>query len=250
MAEILKLLGPLFHKYKTTFGLTVSACSNISESIASLLSKGSQQDLTQIFKELEAFKSMLDIVLKSTQETNLFTDSFLSLFKASSNEHFKPVRVRELVDSVVAPFDQLGRISVKTEVADDLKIHCNTNLVSEAQNCLITNSIEALDGKEVKLIIEARESGNEVILSVKDNGPGLCKLTTAEAITLLHSTKKSDGGSGIGAWLVNVICLMHGGKLTYKNCQDGLEAIMVLKKEPFDIKSDLVATIFNETINA
>lgn len=112
----------------------------------------------------------------------------------------------------------------------DLNINCDPSFfiqinLGEWQQVLINllnNSIEALISSQQNkknVHISAFRSGENLLISFEDNGPGIPE-TLIHKIFNLHYTNKIDG-SGIGLWLSKNIVDRHNGKISAKNIASG-----------------------------
>ncbi|MEE4240044.1 MAG: ATP-binding protein [Desulfopila sp.] len=95
------------------------------------------------------------------------------------------------------------------------KIHLDPDRIKEALVNLITNSCEAMEKGGVIEIDERiendPEAGDMVVISVRDNGPGVPE-SIRYRITAPFFTTKEDG-TGLGLSIVKRIVQEHGGKL-------------------------------------
>ena len=92
------------------------------------------------------------------------------------------------------------------------------NLVSNA--CYATHerrtSAESQDGGgyEPILNVSTRKDGDNVVISVRDNGTGIPRDVIDKIFNPFFTTKPTDKGTGLGLALSNDIILRHGGKIS------------------------------------
>lgn len=119
-----------------------------------------------------------------------------------------------------------------------LFLNCDERLISQALLNVVKNSIEALledvamEGKERKITISAKETENEIILQVEDNGPGF-PLDTKENLIDPYVTTRSKG-TGLGLAIVHRIMEDHNGRLDLGNRKDGRGALVSLEFSKFE----------------
>jgi signal transduction histidine kinase len=79
---------------------------------------------------------------------------------------------------------------------------------------LIINARQAVDdGGHITVI--TRKDGDEALLEVVDDGPGMTEEVQARCLEVYYSTKR--GGSGLGLPLVKRVVEAHGGKFTLES---------------------------------
>jgi nitrogen fixation/metabolism regulation signal transduction histidine kinase len=92
--------------------------------------------------------------------------------------------------------------------------------IRQLLNNLLTNSLEALDGRENPVImIETRRVGDQIVLTVIDNGPGFQGNLIAQAFDPYVTTKPK--GTGLGLAIVRRIVEEHGGQVEVDNAPQG-----------------------------
>lgn len=85
---------------------------------------------------------------------------------------------------------------------------------------LLVNAADAVQGNEPgQRLVEicTRLSGNNVILTVKDNGHGLDEETLAHAFDSFYTTKPEGKGTGLGLSLCRSIVAEHNGLITVES---------------------------------
>ena len=89
-------------------------------------------------------------------------------------------------------------------------------LIKQVLLNLIINARQALEeGGHITVI--TRKAGDEAILEVVDDGPGMDEETQAKCLEVYYSTKR--GGSGLGLPLVKRVVDAHGGKFTLESSE-------------------------------
>ncbi len=91
-------------------------------------------------------------------------------------------------------------------------VRIDASMIEQVVINLIKNAMEALHGAEQPTIeIVLRKTPDEVLLSIKDNGPGIDKETLSNIFVPFYTTKKE--GSGIGLPLSRQFMRAHGGRI-------------------------------------
>ena len=138
----------------------------------------------------------------------------------------KPVEVNEVVNEVIAatkavfPNQEITTLFSSTEVfilGDSEKIY------QAVSNLVVNACTYSPDGSKIK--ITTQELENEILISVKDNGPGLSMDDSARVFERFHRAdtsrvrhrKHGQQGSGLGLSIVDAIMHAHGGNVSVKS---------------------------------
>ena len=81
---------------------------------------------------------------------------------------------------------------------------------------LITNALQAMEYRG-ELILETRKVGNEVHVSVIDNGPGVPEEIKPFIFEPFFTTKKQEEGVGIGLQICRTILQEQGGRISFES---------------------------------
>jgi signal transduction histidine kinase len=93
------------------------------------------------------------------------------------------------------------------------------NLLTNAQEALADDT-EARRGGPPRVTVATRQDGDDVVLSVADNGPGIPP-DKLESIFKPLFTDKPKGGTGIGLSVSRTLARQHGGDITAENLPEG-----------------------------
>jgi signal transduction histidine kinase len=92
--------------------------------------------------------------------------------------------------------------------------------IRQLLNNLLTNSLEALDGQPNPVImIETKRVGDQLALTVVDNGPGFQGGLLEQAFDPYVTSKPK--GTGLGLAIVRRIVEEHGGQVEVDNAPQG-----------------------------
>ena len=133
------------------------------------------------------------------------------------------------IDTVVADAVEMAPdppaavdISVDIETAATVLAHPKLPV---AITQLIENALEHAVDDDGELRVTATEAGDDVVIEVSDDGPGIpgTELTVIDG----HDESELEHGSGVGLWLVDRIVDYSDGQLTFDN-SDGTTARITL----------------------
>jgi signal transduction histidine kinase len=108
------------------------------------------------------------------------------------------------------------RVQVTAELADGLPLICGDRVqLQQVMLNLILNAIEALsgvrEGERDVLIRTEQDVAGDVLVTVRDTGPGLDRQSMERIFEVFYTTK--PGGLGMGLSICRSIVEAHGGRL-------------------------------------
>jgi len=123
------------------------------------------------------------------------------------------------VQSLMA--SELQRVLVTVGVSPaSLEVSADRTLLDQVLVNLVRNSLDALEGvKDPRLELHGRLNFGRVVISVKDNGPGIDAETIEQIFVPFFTTKRE--GSGIGLSLCRQIVTAHGGEIAVESDASG-----------------------------
>jgi two-component system sensor kinase FixL len=146
--------------------------------------------------------------------------------RGTVQEEWTPIG--ELIDdSVALALASRGRndVDLRVETSDPDQLVCADRVqIQQVLVNLLRNAAEALDQvpaerREIFVRSESNGDPERLIVSVRDNGPGLPKQMLDSLFTPFVSGK--EGGMGVGLSICKRIVEAHGGTLTAENNQQG-----------------------------
>jgi PAS domain S-box-containing protein len=125
------------------------------------------------------------------------------------------VPIREVIE-LTRSEATMNRVSVKAELAEGLPLICGDRVqLQQVMLNLIINAVEAMsgvdDGPRELLISTGKAESGEVLVVVRDSGPGLSPATRERIFDTFYTTKAA--GLGIGLSICRSIIEAHGGRL-------------------------------------
>ncbi len=113
-------------------------------------------------------------------------------------------------------------LNVKFEVDKKTTLHGDINSLVQVINNMVSNSIQAYDGKpEQNIDLIIHKENNNIVISVKDYGPGLPEKVKEKLFSEMITTKGKNG-TGLGLYMsYSTIKANFGGDITFES-EDGL----------------------------
>ncbi len=168
----------------------------------------------------ERREEFLEIIEKECLRLNRLLSNFLE-FARPAPLQYQVTEVGPMLESVVSlARSGLGRqpIELRTVVAPDLPpITCDPGQIKQVLLNLTINSVQAMPDGGV-IVLSTRVDGPQVIIEVKDQGPGVSAANLDKVFDPFFTTK--DNGTGLGLSVAHQIVSQHGGILSAKNNSD------------------------------
>lgn len=114
------------------------------------------------------------------------------------------------------------QISVTIDAAADLRAAMNGPLLEQAIVNLLDNAVK-YSPPDTQVRVSARQANGEVILAVRDQGPGIASKHLPRLFERFYRTDKarsrSMGGTGLGLSIVKHVAQAHGGRVSVDSSQ-------------------------------
>jgi len=151
-----------------------------------------------------------------------------------SSESTSPVDLAATVSDVVELYEPVAEeagVALETTVPEAVSIDGNRELIGQALSNIVDNAIKystgAAEAPKVRVALE--RAGNEVKLTVSDNGHGIPddadRARATERFVRLEKSR-SQPGSGLGLSLAKAIMTFHNGRLDLLPANPGLSVVM------------------------
>lgn len=110
------------------------------------------------------------------------------------------------------------KITINTDFEVNPHVMCDAELMAEAIQNLLENSIEAMQNSITGILeIKIAQVNRKVLLSIKDNGCGINISETKRVGIPLLTTKDVNSHHGLGLYYVKKVVEMHDGYFNMKN---------------------------------
>jgi signal transduction histidine kinase len=163
----------------------------------------------------------LAIIRKEVQRLNRLLTNLLD-FARPRKPAFQTVRADRLIEAIVAlaghSAQQKG-IALRQDVPATVPaFECDPEQMKQVLLNLVINAVQAMTGAgEVSLV--ARQQASSVVISVRDQGPGIDPEDLDKIFNPFYTTK--DAGTGLGLSVVYQIVNQHGGVVTAARNPEG-----------------------------
>ena len=173
----------------------------------------------EVDKEQE--RDFLQTVLRETQRLNDLISNFLDLQRLSAdleNYQLEPFAVSTLLNESSHLFAMASRKHrIIVECPDRLpKVMGDSKRLQQVMKNLLSNAIKYSPAGGT-ITLGAHQEGNEIVVSVKDEGLGIPQQALTKIFTRFYRVDDSDrripGGIGLGLALVKEMVKAHGGRV-------------------------------------
>jgi signal transduction histidine kinase len=215
-----RLIRVLTHEIKNS----VIPISTLSEVILQVFKKEVQAKSSSQ-TEVEAYQDIvggLETIEARSKGLAHFVKTYDQLTKVSKPE-LSTVQLLPLVkriENLFKPDLEAENIDFQIDVDSTIEINADPNLLDQVLINLVKNAIEAIKNQPYKSIqLSTRIEQDKVILSIRDNGPGIPDEVLDNIFVPFYTTKQS--GSGIGLSLSRQIMVLHKGSIAVKSSSEG-----------------------------
>ena len=136
--------------------------------------------------------------------------------------NFNKVNVREYFEDAAEELEyDLTAKNVEFEyqnsVAPEVMVIADVEQMRRVINNIVGNSVKYMDKEEKKISLHIRDAGDEIEVSITDNGKGIPSKDIGNIFNRFYradtSRNSGQGGSGIGLSIVKKIMEDHGGRV-------------------------------------
>jgi nitrogen fixation/metabolism regulation signal transduction histidine kinase len=230
-----KLIRILTHEIMNS----VTPIASLTETMQTVLEdkEGKQKQVNEIQEEtIKDIRFSLKTIHKRSEGLLSFVDTYRKLTKVPQPT-IESVAVREMLDEIIQLMQQhtngIKSIEFTVDVVPpQLTVQADPKLIEQVLINLVTNSIQAINGKDIGLIsLKGYEKNNRIFIEVTDNGKGIPEKELGEIFVPFFSTKKE--GSGIGLSLSKQIMSLHGGTIKVSSVAgQGTSFFLSFKRNP------------------
>jgi len=137
------------------------------------------------------------------------------------------------VAELYGPVVEDAGITLATEIAPDIVLRANRELIGQALANLLENAVKYArpeDGSPGHIGVTLEKRDGRARITVTDNGPGIPAADRKRVLERFVRLEKSrsEPGSGLGLALVNAVAGLHGGALLLEDNAPGVRAVMDL----------------------
>lgn len=181
----------------------------------------------------ETFKKVTKVLIDQIESLSRLASEFSSFAQMPADD-FSTFNVHELLYDVLVLFEKSENIKfIYQKEVLDLFVYGDKEQVQRAFNNIIKNAIQAIPPDRSGIIVaEIEQKGQNVYISIKDNGAGIDPKTAEQIFVPKFSTKTS--GMGLGLAITKKIIENNGGSISFESKLDKGTTFFI----KFPLKSD------------
>lgn len=164
--------------------------------------------------DVEYQKELVQQIYAETERARDVVTSILEFSRAHEKEAFG---LRKAIEETIrfVRVEVPSTIGIETTIPRGLEVFGDRQKIQQLVLNLVMNAVDAMPGEgEIKIHASAPgEPGGMAELVVRDNGTGMDPETMEQIFTPFFSSKKKEGGYGLGLFIVHNIVEEHRGSI-------------------------------------
>ena len=203
-------------------GQTIAGMAHNIKNILQLAKGGIElMDIAIGRKSLEEVENYWPVVRRGIDRMQALTQEMLA-YSRQTLPKLVETAVNDVVRDTVALFhgeEGEGEVKIQVELAPDLPTrHIDPDGLQKALLNLLSNSVDAFDGRPGNILISTRLEGQNVAVRVKDDGKGIPRAKMAKIFQPFFTTKGSRG-TGLGLSMTRRYIEDMGGIITVESTE-------------------------------
>jgi PAS domain S-box-containing protein len=168
------------------------------------------QDMRGIIQDIQGGSDRINRIVKNLKD----------FARMEESGHARPVRINDVIEktmTIVGAQIRKHDVKITRELAEDLpEIEAHFSKLEQVIANLLVNAAHAVKGREDgRIVVSTRyvERLDAVLVSVEDNGAGITRDAMDRLFDPFFTTRRSDGGTGLGLSVSHGLIEEHNGIL-------------------------------------
>jgi two-component system NtrC family sensor kinase len=151
------------------------------------------------------------------------TQKLLS-FARKTDTYIQDISINEIINEVrsfCAQRAKFSNVAIKSELQENLPVlRLSHTEIQQVLLNLMNNALDSLEKKGGNITLTSWLEGDEVVISVADDGPGIARANLARIFDPFFTTKPVGKGTGLGLSICYGIMKKLGGEINVKSVVD------------------------------
>lgn len=212
MASLGQLVAGIAHEVNTPLGAIKSNNDTLQRMLAKM-SAAPDAPAATTAKWIAMGESLTDVSTEAIDRIARIVGSMRNFARLDQPE-VEEVDLHEGIESTLTLVNHKlkGRIEVVRDYGDVPSVECHANQINQVFMNLLVNAAHAIEGKG-KITISTRLQGEEVVITVGDDGCGIPQAEVGRIFDPGFTTKGVGVGTGLGLAIVHEIIAEHRGRI-------------------------------------
>jgi two-component system NtrC family sensor kinase len=208
-----------------------------------LLDEDTDPEIRQLFDErFRKFSDQLDVINTGGRRIHAIVKGLRTITRLEDSERRSANAVEGLLQTLALIKPSVGAdVDFVTDIHDSPLMRCWPTDLNSAFMNILGNAVHAIRDKQSvgtgevqgRIRITSRilrsDQGQELFISIEDNGIGMSKETTERAFDPFFTTRTVGAGAGLGLSTTREIIEKHGGKVSLSSAEgEGTTVIILL----------------------
>lgn len=230
MASLGRMVAGFAHEINTPVGVAMGAVSQHDDILGRIDDMLQQDDVNEadLRGELDSLKTGSQLALGNLRRTAKLVQSFKRTSIDQTSEQLRDFQMKELIQDVLFVLNnQLKRLSAPVSVhcADHIRMLGAPGLIEQLLTNLTMNALQHGFGADMQtgaIEIAVTQDKDQVLLRFSDNGVGMTADQLGRIFEPFYTTKRHDGGSGLGLYICyNIVTVKLGGTIQCSSTPGG-----------------------------
>lgn len=236
MASLGELVAGVAHELNNPIGFIYSNLQHLSDYVEKLrkliiayrdqsssLPENERKKMEKLIADLDIDYILEDInrLTGSCQEGAERTKEIvlgLRNFSRMEEVHFALADLHEAIRNTLKflASDLKVKVTLHEEYGELPQVECNISQLNQVFINLLSNAVQAIEGKG-DIWIRTFEADGYAVIEVEDNGRGMCRESLEKIFDPFYTTKEVGQGTGLGLSIAYGIVQKHNGNITVRS---------------------------------
>jgi len=213
LASMGRLVAGIAHEINNPVNAVINTLAPLEDAIKTMVE---ERDGDAAARAAADAQEMLRVVQRGAARSKAIVQALHNYSRGDEQRPRELVVARSVDDTLDLLRHRLRNVRVEKQIDPDLKLHGFPGQIDQVFMNLISNAAQAVgerDGGGIIRII-AGKHGDDVEITVADDGPGIPPEVIPKIFDPFFTTKDVGEGSGLGLSIVHGIVDRHGGRIT------------------------------------